>query len=470
MPQRTDKQIIHGGMPSKPWAFRSIDDSDKARPASGNGVAKGRAASRKPQGRRRNGPGTPRSSMTKGKIMRTIPFKIALFLAATTALSSPAGAAIETGNPTLDRYDSLFEDAAAEHEFPDPLYLKSIAWWESNQKLDPEAVSSDSPCGGDGLESKSIGIFQVTKGCGEGEGYTTEQLMDPAINIDIGTKHLVSIYKDMQRAHPGCTQRQYLDMTGWGWVQSYGTITGCGVTSDERQTIYSDTVGGKYEEWKGAKPAPVIDGKAAKFPTATGEQVRKAPVGNLPEQCATDANSPQTANHFITVDAADVPKTQAMGFNVASVENPGELAKLPAGVKGVAMDLMGCGGVTSDFKSKVAAYRGAGNLSAVYVMDEPTPETCDPANVNAQVDYLNANLPGVDTMVVLHELAKPYADYARNAALVGADPYPCETNFCDYGYITRVVNDMIAGGVDRSRIVPTYQAYGKTGEFEAWSQ
>lgn len=173
-------------------------------------------------------------------------------LAAAGVTATAANAAISTGDPTLDRFDSQIEAAVAKYGFPDPLYAKAMAWWESNQVLDPEAVSDDSPCGGSGLNSKSIGIFQITPECGEGEGHSAEELKDPGLNIDLGVKHLTSIYNDMQSAHPGCTERQYLDMTGAGWVQNYETIEGCGQFADERQTNYANTVGGKYEEWGGA--------------------------------------------------------------------------------------------------------------------------------------------------------------------------------------------------------------------------
>lgn len=161
----------------------------------------------------------------------------------------------------------------------------------------------------------------------------------------------------------------------------------------------------------------------------------------------------------------------ADGFNLADV-NAGaksELDRLPAGVRGLVW-LGDCGGVTASFRSAVDAYAGDPKLFGFYVMDEPAPSTCLPANLLAEDDWIHAHVPGARTFAILGNLGPAteptfsgsYTPRDSGLDLIGLDPYPVRSELSspDYAEIARYVAMAEVRGWPRAAIVPVYQVFG----------
>lgn len=182
-------------------------------------------------------------------------------------------------------------------------------------------------------------------------------------------------------------------------------------------------------------------------------------------------------NHNLGPRDAFLPRE--VGFNVADISSLEELRALPSGVK--ALVWVGqCDGVTPRFLRAVRPFIGERRVFGFYLMDNPDPRnrlagghlaaSCTAAHLNAETDWIHANVHGAKTFIVLMNLAaatKPWFSPAYNPAalrvdLFGLDPYPCrsELNGCDYDMIDRYVVEAERIGVPRSRIVPIYQSFG----------
>lgn len=160
---------------------------------------------------------------------------------------TPASGDVGIGLPEVDQWASLVDAAAKKYGYPDTNFLLAQIKWESQGQ--PGEISQDSPCGGEGQDSKSVGLFQVTKGCGEGQGL---DLLDPAVNIDEGVRLQASNLKDIQERFPQCSAQDQIRMAAAGYVQGYDTITGCDQYSDQRQREYVDILNGFYNGNKNA--------------------------------------------------------------------------------------------------------------------------------------------------------------------------------------------------------------------------
>jgi hypothetical protein len=168
-----------------------------------------------------------------------------------------------------------------------------------------------------------------------------------------------------------------------------------------------------------------------------------------------------------------------VGFNLADVSSPRQLAALPPGVR--ALVWVGqCEGVTERFRRTVSPYLGRPEVFGFYLMDDPDPrwqptpggpqQACPEQNLNAETDWIHVHMPGARTFIVVMNLASPDHprfdqgyDLARlRVDLVGVDPYPCrsERGRCDYGMINRYVARVEAEGIPARRIVPVYQSFG----------
>lgn len=162
------------------------------------------------------------------------------------------------------------------------------------------------------------------------------------------------------------------------------------------------------------------------------------------------------------------------GFNLADVSSAGELAALPAGVKGLAW-IGQCDGVDAAFLKTVQAYIGKSNLFGFYLMDDPDPRgrsvhRCAADNLKAEADWIHANAPGAKTFIVLMNLgssktpsfAGSYNPVNSHIDLFGFSPYPCRTELhgCDFDMVDRYVAAAEASGIPRNRMVPVYQTFG----------
>jgi hypothetical protein len=181
-----------------------------------------------------------------------------------------------------------------------------------------------------------------------------------------------------------------------------------------------------------------------------------------------------TANGNVSSNGTYLPG--ADGFNVADVSSVGALDALPTGVKGLVY-LDQCGGATAAFIDRVKHFIGKPKLFGFYLMDEPTPRSCQASNLKAEADWIHANVPGAETFIVLMNMSsdtKPTYKNTYNPAntdidLFGLDPYPCQQQFngCDYSVIPAAISAAEAWGISASQIVPVYQAFGGGG-YSAW--
>jgi hypothetical protein len=161
----------------------------------------------------------------------------------------------------------------------------------------------------------------------------------------------------------------------------------------------------------------------------------------------------------------------ADGFNLADVDSKSQLDSLPTGVRGL-MWLADCGGATASFRSTVDAFAGDPKLFGFYVVDEPLPWNCPPANLLAEDNWIHAHVPGARTFAILENLGQEtapsftgsYTPADSGLDLVGVDPYPVRSEVPSptYWQIADYVKLVEAHGWPLSSIVPVYQTFGGT--------
>ena len=168
-----------------------------------------------------------------------------------------------------------------------------------------------------------------------------------------------------------------------------------------------------------------------------------------------------------------------VGFNLADVSSPGQLAFLPPGVQALVW-IGQCDGVTEKFLRSVRPYADRTQVFGFYLMDDPDPRLrptlkgfrrpCPQEHLTAESDWIHAHMPGARTFIVMMNLATPgnpsfsggYDLRRLHVDLVGVDPYPCrsELKTCDLDMIDRYVAAAEAEGLPARRIVPVYQSFG----------
>lgn len=87
--------------------------------------------------------------------------------------------------PTVDDY---LQQAAQDNGVPYSV-LNDIAIVESDKN--PNSI---------GDNGTSFGVFQLHQGGGQGDGYTQAQLLNPQINVQLGSKPIAAAYKQGQKA------------------------------------------------------------------------------------------------------------------------------------------------------------------------------------------------------------------------------------------------------------------------------
>jgi hypothetical protein len=138
-----------------------------------------------------------------------------------------------------------------------------------------------------------------------------------------------------------------------------------------------------------------------------------------------------------------------------------------------------CDGVTPRFVERVRPFISDHRVFGFYLVDDPDPRPplvslhrvrCEADKLRAESDWLHAHMPEARTFIVLMNLGTARQPYyggtyrpgATHIDLFGLCAYPCrsESNACDFNAVERYVVAAEAGGIPRSRIVPTYQAFG----------
>jgi hypothetical protein len=208
-------------------------------------------------------------------------------------------------------------------------------------------------------------------------------------------------------------------------------------------------------------------GRGSTTPTTT--TTTTAPTTN-----PASAAGPRTAEHFAANGnlSGSTYQPGAVGFNLADVSSNAETAALPVGVKGLEW-IGSCAGATSSFRSTIQSFVGDPKVFGFYLMDEPDPSSCSPANLKAESDWIHANDPGTYTFIIEQDLSSsnhPTYQGGYNPAnsdidLYGLDPYPCRSENpasapCAYSWLGLAVTAAEKEGIPLVDIVPVYQAFG----------
>jgi hypothetical protein len=199
-------------------------------------------------------------------------------------------------------------------------------------------------------------------------------------------------------------------------------------------------------------------------------------VPSSPPGAARAAQWPTTSLHYAgngNLGSAGSYLPGADGFNLADVSTVAQTDALPAGVRALVW-IGSCDGATARFAAAVDAFIGHPKLFGFYLMDEPYPSGCAPANLKAESDWVHAHVPGARTFVVLTNLGPASAPSylgAYSAAntdldLVGLDAYPVRSELAspDYREIARRVAAAEAAGWPLASLVPVYQVFGGGSE------
>jgi hypothetical protein len=210
-----------------------------------------------------------------------------------------------------------------------------------------------------------------------------------------------------------------------------------------------------------AQPAIAAPGSTA---TSTGTLLR--PIRPTPIVVAT-TRWHYTANGNFGPAGQYLPG--GLGFNLADVSSVGDLNRLPAGVLGLVW-LGYCGGPDRTFRAKVSPMIGDAKTFGFYMMDEPDPKTCPPANMKAECDWIHRYMPSAKTFALLENrgpataptFANSYTPASSGLDLIGLDPYPVRSDLPspDYGEIAGYVQAAEEMGWPQSSLVPVFQAFG----------
>jgi hypothetical protein len=221
------------------------------------------------------------------------------------------------------------------------------------------------------------------------------------------------------------------------------------------------------------------DGRPAAPPSgvAAGGKVASTTTP-APKATATTSSAPpskrgpQTSEHYAPNGnfSGSTYLPGADGFNLADVSSNSATAALPPGVEGLVY-LGTCAGATTSFKAMIASFVGDPKVFGFYLVDEPHIETCPPAHLKAESDWIHDSDPGTKTFIVILNVSSSpatpnYSDTYNPANtdvdLFGVTAYPCQITVrgCAYSWISRAVKAVERAGVPLDDIVPVYQAFG----------
>lgn len=129
---------------------------------------------------------------------------------------------------------SAVEPYAQQYHVPDPIW-ETVAYMESN--FNPQAINTSSG-------NPAVGLFQLLENAGQGAGYSTAQLDDPATNARIGVQAIGTTWQNLgptfdpnslqwweefaaQSGHPGgAPGQQYTDQVAQTMMADYQKFAG----------------------------------------------------------------------------------------------------------------------------------------------------------------------------------------------------------------------------------------------------
>jgi hypothetical protein len=226
--------------------------------------------------------------------------------------------------------------------------------------------------------------------------------------------------------------------------------------------------------------APTTTAPTSTAPTTTAPTTAPttaAPTTAAPTTAAPTTTAPTTAPpvpaggtlHYVANEGGAYSTTTGLGYTLHDTGlSASTINALPTGTRAMVWAENGkCPtSLTSAFTSFVVAQKSNPKLYGYFLVDEPssTSASCA-AGIRAMADYIHANAPGKKAFIELTDYPGTYAAYApskTHADLVGLDPYPCrnDATACDFEGIGKEVSAMVAAGVPRASIVPTFQLFG----------
>lgn len=214
---------------------------------------------------------------------------------------------------------------------------------------------------------------------------------------------------------------------------------------------------------RGGTPVPVPVEPPTNFSSSPSAEARAARWPATPLHYAGNGNLGSNGSYLPGAD----------GFNLADVSTVGQTDALPAGVRALVW-IGSCDGATERFTAAVDAFVGHPKLFGFYLMDEPYPSSCAPANLKVESDWVHAHIPDARTFIVLTNLGPAtdpsylgaYSAANTDVDLVGLDAYPIRSELSspDYREIARRVAAAEAAGWPRAALVPVYQTFGGGSE------
>jgi hypothetical protein len=173
----------------------------------------------------------------------------------------------------------------------------------------------------------------------------------------------------------------------------------------------------------------------------------------------------------------DFSGAASVGFNLADVSTLLALRTLPEGMKGVYWLGNGynleCSWRLSDSQvtNIVLAIKDHPKFSGIYfISDEPHPAVCPdaPRRLAERSALIHSLDPRARTFVVVLNGSSAPTEFAQlkdSADYIGVDPYPCnfrnEVAGCNYAALRERIDQALAAGIPRTRIVPVLQAFGQ---------
>ena len=213
-----------------------------------------------------------------------------------------------------------------------------------------------------------------------------------------------------------------------------------------------------------ATPAPLSR------PSASARPAPRPTASSTPAPASTQWH--YTANGNFDPSGAYAPGS--VGFNLADASSVAEVNSLPAGDEALVYVGLCIAAAdpafTSSFIAAVQPFLGNPRVFGFYLMDEPDPQTCPPADLAAESDWIHANFRGARTFIVMMNVQSPnspsyagtYTPENSHVDLAGIDPYPVRTGLAAPAYvdIPRCVAAAEAAGWPKSSLVPVFQAFG----------